>query len=45
MEHGYDADDKCGRCGCSRRDHMPACTGHPKCKGFSEIRKQRVKKK
>jgi hypothetical protein len=46
QEEGYDAGDKCGRCGCKRREHTPACTGcQRKCKGFSEPKDHRPKRK
>ena len=44
MEH-HDAGDKCGRCGCARRDHLPVCSSHPKCKNFSDPRRKKIKKK
>jgi hypothetical protein len=42
-EEGFDAGDKCGRCGCARRDHTPACASHPKCKHFSAAHKPKPK--
>jgi hypothetical protein len=44
MDEDYNAGDKCGRCGCARRDHAPACANHPKCKGFSAPRAHKAKK-
>ena len=41
----YNAGDKCGRCGCVRRDHAPACINHPKCKGFSAPKSHKAKKR
>ena len=41
----YSATDKCGRCGCTRQDHVPACKDHPKCKGFSTPKDRRPKPK
>ena len=36
MEYEKHEKDQCGRCGCSRESHTPACKDHPKCKHFSE---------
>jgi hypothetical protein len=40
-----DAGDKCGRCGCARRDHVPVCSSHLKCKNFSDPKRKKIKKK
>jgi hypothetical protein len=45
MDEDYNAGDKCGRCGCSRREHSPVCASHPKCKVFSDPKVQKPKKR
>ena len=45
MDEDYNAGDKCGRCGCPRRDHTPACTNHPKCKNFSASKAPKAKRR
>ncbi len=38
--------DKCGRCGCVRKDHTPACQNHlGKCKKFSDPKEKKEKKR
>lgn len=44
MEEDFNASDKCGRCGCARREHVPACASHPKCKAFSDPKARKTKK-
>jgi hypothetical protein len=39
-EEVYDAGDQCGRCGCARRNHTPACAHCPKCRSFSNPKPQ-----
>jgi hypothetical protein len=39
-EEGHDAGDQCGRCGCARRNHTPACVHCPKCHSFSTPKPQ-----
>jgi len=44
QDEDFNAGDTCGRCGCARREHLPACKSHPKCKQFSDSKKQGNKK-
>lgn len=44
-DENFDAGDKCGRCGCARRDHTPGCTTHAKCKHFSTAQSRKPKPK
>ena len=45
IKEQLDANDTCGRCGCARRDHLPVCSSHPKCKNFSDPKRKKMKKK
>jgi hypothetical protein len=45
MDEDFNAGDKCGRCGCARREHSPACASHPKCKVFSIPKVHKTKKR
>jgi hypothetical protein len=42
-EEDYNAGDKCGRCGCARRDHAPSCKDHIRCNRFSNPISQKPK--
>jgi len=38
VEFDEAGEDRCGRCGCKRKEHTPSCG---KCKKFSEMKKKR----
>ncbi len=44
-DEDYNAGDKCGRCGCNRRDHVPSCKNCPKCPKFSAVKKATKKQR
>jgi len=42
QDEDFNADDTCG--GCARREHVPGCKSHPKCKQFRDPRAQKKKR-